>query len=816
MIQRVTRRGGAPSCMGSGLVVLLLAALSLVPPVEVWAQEPGGAGGATFVDSIRVEGNVRQNGGVIAAQSGLQSGTLITFREIQGATKALMATGQFEDVRILAQGQEGDAVVLIIQVDEREMVRRVLFEGLERVRAGEVMDSAGLRGNAPFNPASVSRARGYIRDRLARNGIPFARIEETLRPVPGEDGMVDLVFEVSEGNRVTISEVAFLGNRAFSDGALQGALATRPEGFWWFRTGSFREEVLREDLAETLPSFYASNGFLDMRVLGDTLIIDPQTGNSRLEVRLDEGPQYRLGSFEIEGNRRFPTDQLQLYFQSERGGLLRSLGLGGEAQQGPPVFDQVAFGDAADAVAELYRNSGYLYVRVDPLLERIPGEGDRPPTVNVAWRVQEGNPAYVNRIRIVGNDYTHDRVIRERVALLPGDVYSQGLLLQSWQAIQALGFFETPMEAPDIQPDPETRDVDIVFTVREKQTGSINFGTAVGGGTGVSGFLGYEQPNLFGQAKSGNLRWDFGRYSNNFSLTYGDPALFGQRISGSFSVFNSRDRFFQFDTGARRRVGFSSRFGLPIPGRRWTRVFLGYSLSRTRYDLRESTDDSSLFGLPPGTQSQFTLGVTRETVNHPIFPTSGSRLSINSDFNGGILGGDGDFVRHLAEGTWFVPVGSLGGGTPGSSPVQFALGLSAKGGAVLGNAERFPFDRFWMGGVQFGQRLRGYDETTVTPLGYRPRGGGGVADVERLGDAFVLLSAEYAIRFNDNLGLSLFYDAGNVWTTPVQVDPSRLFRGAGIGVQLVTPFGPLGLDYAYGFDKDVPGWQLHFRLGPGF
>jgi len=343
----------------------------------------------------------------------------------------------------------------------------------------------------------------------------------------------------------------------------------------------------------------------------------------------------------------------------------------------------------------------------------------------------------------------------------------------------------------------------------------VNFGTAVGGGTGVAGFLGYEQPNLFGQAKSGSLRWDFGRFSNNFSLTYGDPALFGQRISGSFSVFNSRDRFFQFDTGERRRVGFSSRFGLPVPGQRWTRVFLGYSLSRTRYDLSETTDDNSLFGLPPGTQSQFTLGITRETLNHPIFPTSGSRLSLNSDFNGGILGGDGDFIRHLAEGTWFVPVGSLGGGTPGSSPVQFALGLSAKGGAVFGNAERFPFDRFWMGGVQFGQRLRGYEETTVTPLGYSPRGGG-AADVERLGDAFVLLSAEYAIRFNDNLGLSLFYDAGNVWTTPVQVDPSRLFRGAGVGVQLVTPFGPLGLDYAYEFDKDVPGWQLHFRLGPGF
>lgn len=813
MIERAVGAGGRGGVRGALLAVLLLAVSALFPG-NAWGQDPGAAAGATFVDSIRVEGTVRQNAGVVAAQSGLQAGTLITFREIQEATKALMATGEFEDVRILAQGREGESVVLIIQVDERDMVRRVTFEGLERIRASEVIDSAGLRGNAPFNPASVSRARSYIRDRLARNGVPFARIEESLRPVPGVEGTVDLVFQVTEGNRVTVSEVEFSGNNTFPDSELRGVLSTKPEGFWWFRTGSYDEEILREDLASALPQFYASQGFLDMQVVGDTLIIDPETGNSRVEILVEEGPRYRLGNFAIEGNRRFPTDQLELYFQTEDGGLLSSLGFGGE-REGPPPFDQVAFGEAAAAVEELYRNNGYIYVQVDPVLERVPAEGDAPPTVNVAWRVQEGNPAYVNRIQIVGNDYTHDRVIRERIALLPGDVYSQGLLLQSWQAIQALGFFETPMQPPDIQPDPETRDVDIIFNVVEKQTGSVNFGTAVGGGTGVAGFLGYEQPNLFGQAKSGSLRWDFGRFSNNFSLTYGDPALFGQRISGSFSIFNSRDRFFQFDTGERRRVGFSSRFGLPVPGQRWTRVFLGYSLSRTRYDLSETTDDNSLFGLPPGTQSQFTLGITRETLNHPIFPTSGSRLSLNSDFNGGILGGDGDFIRHLAEGTWFVPVGSLGGGAPGSSPVQFALGLSAKGGAVFGNAERFPFDRFWMGGVQFGQRLRGYEETTVTPLGYSPRGGG-AADVERLGDAFVLLSAEYAIRFNDNLGLSLFYDAGNVWTTPVQVDPSRLFRGAGVGVQLVTPFGPLGLDYAYGFDKDVPGWQLHFRLGPGF
>jgi len=78
------------------------------------------------------------------------------------------------------------------------------------------------------------------------------------------------------------------------------------------------------------------------------------------------------------------------------------------------------------------------------------------------------------------------------------------------------------------------------------------------------------------------------------------------------------------------------------------------------------------------------------------------------------------------------------------------------------------------------------------------------------------MTAEYAIRVSDNLSLSTFFDAGNVWADASSIDPTRLFRGAGLGVQLVTPFGPIGLDYAYGFDKSNPGWQLHFRMGPGF
>ncbi len=799
---------------GPALAALVLVGL-LLPPSPAVAQDVAQDGTTTLVqvDSLLVEGARRQNPQQIALGFGVRAGTAVSYRDIQRGLKSLWATGQFRDLQVRARGVAGESVTLILVVDEEPLLTSVAFVGLEHVSAGDVQDTTGLRPGRPYSEGAALAAERFIRAELADEGIPFARVEPRLEPVEGSDTEVRLIFEVAEGHRVTIAEVGFDGNAGLPDEALVGAISSKPEGFWWFRSGSFDEATLEDDLLSKLPTLYDSYGYLDFEVLGDTLIIDPETGKGRLEVRVDEGPQYALRSIEFNGNSRYSTEELEAFFEEEGGGLLASLGIGG-SDEDVDYFDLVEFQSDVEQVESLYRNSGYIFARVQPSVQRHEPEteGGRPE-VSVRLDISEGLLATVRRVDIDGNDFTYDRIIRERIFLLPGDEYSEQRLLQSYQQISSLGFFETPMELPTILPDPETGDVDITFHVSERNTGSVSFGTAVGGGVGLSGFLGYDQPNLFGQAKEGHLRWDFGRFINNFTVSYTDPAIQGSRISGTLSLFNSRNRFFQFNTGQWKRLGGSVRFGVPVPGSLRSRLFFGYSLVRTRYDLRDGVDDTSLFGRPDGMLSTVSFGVTRQTLDHPLFPTVGSRQSINSAFSGGFLGGDASFSKHTIEGAWWVPVGSLGSGP---RPIRFALGFTGRLGAVFGDATDFPFERFWMGGVQFGEQLRGYDETSITPFGFFPEGSTDITQIARLGDAYLSMTAEYAIRFNDNLSMSLFMDAGNVWQGPSEIDPSQLFRGAGIGAQLVTPFGPLGLEYAYGFDKINPGWQLHFRLGPGF
>jgi outer membrane protein insertion porin family len=190
--------------------------------------------------------------------------------------------------------------------------------------------------------------------------------------------------------------------------------------------------------------------------------------------------------------------------------------------------------------------------------------------------------------------------------------------------------------------------------------------------------------------------------------------------------------------------------------------------------------------------------------------------------NGGIIGGNGDFRRATLEGKWYAPLAQLGG-TPLGGGLQFVLGFTAKSGFVWGDPGPHFRQLFVLGGTQFGIPLRGYDEFSITPKGFDPNASSNtVSTVEAFGQAYFSSTAEVGMRVSQMLYLSGFFDAGNVWAAPKQFNPTRLFRSVGVGVSVVSPLGPLGLDVARGLDRTdaagnrKPGWKVHIRLGQFF
>jgi outer membrane protein insertion porin family len=406
--------------------------------------------------------------------------------------------------------------------------------------------------------------------------------------------------------------------------------------------------------------------------------------------------------------------------------------------------------------------------------------------------------------------------------MLPGDLFSQDRLIRSYQNVSNLGFFQQPLPPPDVKPAANGVDVDIIFRVEERRTGNINFGASLGQGTGIGGFLGLEEPNLFGRGKRGKLQWQFGKNINDFTLTYTDPAIRESRISGTISLFDSRARYTIGDLGRRKQTGGSFQLGFPFLGSRYTRLFTSYSFQRIRYE-EGSEDIQRRFRCRACTRSSVGTSLVRDTRVGLPFATGGLMTNVSGELNGGILGGTGNYRKAELEGRWYAPLGSLGGEGQLGAGVQFVLGLTAKSGFVFGDAGPFYPELYAMGGVQYGVPLRGYEEFAITPDGFDPNAGGNTdARAESFGKSYAAFTVEAGARISQSLYVSAFFDAGNVYRTARQWDPTRLFRGAGFGAAVISPLGPIGVDLGYGFDKvDIngrpkPGWQLHFKLGNFF
>jgi outer membrane protein insertion porin family len=763
------------------------------------------------VDSIIVEGAIRNTPRQVISFSGIQLGQPATYRGIQRAIQGLFATGQFDDVRV-DQRQVGDKLILILLVTERPLLQRWALRGVEKVEEGSVRRKISLPEGRPLDRAAMERSRHAI-DSVYRKRGYYAVQVKTIE-LPQENNQVRVVFDVVEGPRVVVGQVVIEGNTSFKDEDVVKGMTTRPEGFWWFRKGEYNEEKVEDDIRASIPNWYADRGHVDLRVLSDTLVADTVPGKAIIRITLDEGPAYKVGRFEASGNRRFSTEEVSTFFPFGKAVVAGS----GDAIGDP--FSRAAWAAATERLSALYQNNGYIYSSVTPEELRRVGP-DSVPYVDLKWSIREGQPAVINRIIILGNDVTHERVIREAIVLLPGQTFNRDLLIRSYENVSNLNFFQQPMPPPDVQQSENNVDVDIVFRVTEKRTGNINFGASVGQGVGVGGFIGLEEPNLFGKAKRGKLQWQFGRNINDFNLSYTDPAMLDTRTSGTVTLFNSRRRYTIGDLGRQRQRGFQLQFGFPLFGSRYTRMFLSTGVQQIRYS-DAAADISQAFACDNCTRSSLGMSVARDTRIGLPFAIAGSSVTVSGEQNGGVLGGTGDYQKIDLEWRGYTPLGRLGGGDQFGGGVQFTLGLTAKSGFIIGDPGPFYTELYSMGGVQFGIPLRGYEEFGITPGGFDPSAGGSQARPESFGKAYAAFTVEAGARISQALYANVFTDAGNVYRRMREYNPSRLFRSVGFGVAIISPLGPIGLDVGYGLDKtDVlgkpkPGWQLHFRLGNFF
>jgi len=748
----------------------------------------------------------------------------------------LYKTGGVQNVRIFAQ-PEADGVKVIVAVQTRQILRELVIDGAHRVSAKKLRKEISVRLNAPVNEDDLQKARQKIIDRYQSKGFTDITVDFRVEPIDESKGTARVIYTINEGARGAVGRIQFQGNEHFSERILRKQMKTRGKTMVSFldKSGRLDEVQLQQDL-DSIKEFYQDHGYIDVEV--KEIGRERKKGPLTITIGIKEGTQYHVNKMSFAGYQKTTEEKLRKVIKMKEGAL----------------YSPKQLRDDAKAIADAYGSGGYVDLVVLP--QGVPAG---PGLIDVHYKIEEGNRSFVERINIIGNTRTKDKVIRREILIAPGDVFNTVRVETSKKRLENLGYF-TKVETYPEETGVEGRK-DLVVEVEEKRTGSLNFGAGYSTVDQLIGFVELTQgnfditnwPGLTGGGQKFRAKAQIGSQRKDFTVGLTEPYFLDKRLSLGGQAFYSEASYLS-SVYDQRNYGFSLELRKPIYS--WIYGVLGYSLQN--YEIfNVSSGVSPLIRAEEGTttSSMVTPSLVWDRRDNPFLTRRGERISITPYVAGGPLGGDVQIYGFDVEATkywrvwkdiifladveaatvdvWdksetksFLTSGNVVGGPPGTVQ-QFTEQIS-----------NVPiYDRLYLGGAN---NLRGFKFRDISPKdsNNEPIGGQSMARA----------TAEISFPIIEKARGAVFYDCGFVnpdaWdfspgtidvprgnnaiatdlfnrfgmkNTPFPaslVSPRKSFDAFasdwGIGLRLDLPIGPLRLDY--GFPIDTAGNAKHGHL----
>jgi outer membrane protein insertion porin family len=680
--------------------------------------------------------------------------------------KRLYALRTFDDIQVTAETVP-DGVRLIITVTEKPAVRSVTFSGNRFISAEEIQKQILLKERATFDRNQLNDTVTGLQQHYRQEGYYFAHVSPEVTEV--DDNQVDVHFRITEGRKIRIDRIRFTGNAHFTDRELRQEIQLK-EFVLPIISGAaslYRPEALRVDL-QLIENFYQNHGFINVQ-LGDPVVeINREAGAITITVPIaNEGEQYKLGSVSLTPDEVFTEEELRQKIRLITG----------------EIYSREAVRRDILALTEAYADRGYAFADVAPTVSIDPQQR----LVHLSFTTQPGSRVYIGRIDIFGNERTRDEVIRRELRIDEGELYSGSKLRRSRQRLTNLQYFE------EVKIDTKRRLeeglMDLEVEVTEQSTGQFTAGLGFSSIETVVFTASVTQRNLFGRGQVVTASARIGGLSQDLLLDFQEPWLFGRPILAGISLYRRSEDFFTFDSV---RTGFSLSIGRALG--EFTRVSMTYGFEIVEIDDLDPSA-SELLEEQEGTSetSSITPRILWDSRNNRFDPSEGSVHSFEVQFAG--LGGSNRFFKVVGSTTWHF---ALSAGLTGFVRGRFGVGEGYSGENLP------PAERFFLGGVN---TVRGFDFRDIGP---QDREGNPLG-----GTSFLQFNLEIGRSFGRFIRLVAFTDAGNVYDVSNQFDFGELRRSAGFGIRILTPVGPIRLDYGFKLDRR-PGetiGELGFLLG---
>src|ERR1700676_948578 len=479
---------------GGGLWGLGAGAAYAAPPAEAGVS----------ANSVVVQGSRRVEAETVRAYFKAGPGERLDAAKIDAALKALYASGLFEDVHITQSGGH-----IIVTVVEAPVINRLAFEGNHRMKDEQLQEGIQSKGADSLSRARVQADTQRIIDVYHRNG----RFDVTVVPqiIERPNNRVDLVFVVQEGEKTGVKSIDFVGNKSYSSWRLKEVIKTVQSNFLSFlQTTDVYDPDRMEADRDLIRRFYLKHGFADVQVVSAVAEYEPAKKGFLITFTIEEGPLYHFGSVDVQSNvRAVDSASLQSVLRMRQG----------------DIYNGEAIEKTVELVTVEVSRRGYPFASVRP-------RGDRNPqtrTINVAFVVDEGTRAYIERINIRGNIRTRDYVVRREFDIAEGDPYNRALVDRAERRLKNLNFFKSVKitNEPGSAPDRVVINVD----VEEQSTGDFSimggYSTAEGWLAGVS----VQGRNLLGTARFARAAVTYGQYTRGIDLSYAEPYFLDTRTS---------------------------------------------------------------------------------------------------------------------------------------------------------------------------------------------------------------------------------------------------------------------------------------------
>lgn len=710
------------------------------------------------VAAVEVEGAKILDKDVVLMRLKVQKGDIYDPKALNQEIKTIYDLGYFDDVQARVD-ELPDGVRLTFVVQEKPRIQAISILGTQEMDEDDVLEVMSTRSGAVLNPKVLADDLGKIKEMYRKDG--YYKAEATYKLEASGAGQARLDIVVSEGAKLYIKKISIEGAKEIDPDDLRGELALAERGFlsWITSSGVLKEELLLRDAA-AIEAYYGNRGFIEVRV-GQPDVTFEDDGIV-VTFRVEEGRRFKIGTISFSGDILEDEEKLLVVTKLD------------EVKKDKEYIDRSVLREDTQALAEYYSDYGYAYAEANYYLNA----NATTQAADVDYAIHKKQKVYVRRVFVEGNDRTRDNVIRRELRLLDGDLFSGKRLKRSNQRLAAVGYFESA----DVTPTPTgvEGEMDLKVKVKERTTGQIMAGVGYSSLARVYFAAAVEENNLFGKGYRLALSGQWSGKATQYELSFTNPSYNDTPLMVGGDLYTRRE---DLDDYRKETFGTRARFGYPLG----EYSYLNWSYRLDAYEIYDLDADAAqdirdVEG--DNISSAAMIGASRDTTDRRFNPSSGSRYSASMEYAGGLLMGDDEFIKYIAESSQFYPLWW-----------EHVFLWRMRLGYVMPNSggDEVPvFERFYLGGPT---TVRGYTSNRISP--YDEATGDRVG-----GNKMGFTNLEYIFPLFKEAGLMgvSFFDAGDVWKDGDSMD-FDLKKSVGAGVRWYSPVGPLRFEYGYALDE---------------